>query len=123
MLNFLDKLGLPVKYAVIGFLIAIVWLVTSRAIGYDTGLSVLSTILAFMLGGYLAGGFARAWAKTADPNISARLRQLRRSTFGNCWPFCPLEISWSFLIEQMRAQPASQSQRLLKAVQEQVPGV
>lgn len=55
MLNFLDKLGLPVKYAVIGFLIAIVWLVTSRAIGYDTGLSVLSTIFAFMLGGYFGG--------------------------------------------------------------------
>lgn len=55
MFNFLDKLGLPIKYAFVGFLVAIVWLVFSQAIGFDTGLGWLATILAFLLGGYFGG--------------------------------------------------------------------
>lgn len=55
MLSFLDRLGLPIKYAFIGFLIAIIWLVFSQVVGYDTGLGWPATILAFVIGGYFGG--------------------------------------------------------------------
>lgn len=58
MFAFLDGLGLPVKYAVIGFAVGIAWLGIAALIGYESDSSPLAMLAAFT-GGGLVGGYLR----------------------------------------------------------------
>lgn len=58
MFKFLDKYGLPVKYAVIGLCGGIIWLIIASLIQYKTAAGPLATVAAVTIGGF-AGGFIR----------------------------------------------------------------
>ncbi len=57
MFDFLNKYGLPVKYAVIGLLGGVLWLIIANIIGYETHNQVAG-LIAFTVGGAI-GGYIR----------------------------------------------------------------
>jgi hypothetical protein len=61
MFESLNWLGLPVKYAVIGFIGGLIWLLIAALIGYDSAISGPVTLLALTFGGFI-GGVIRRWA-------------------------------------------------------------
>lgn len=58
MFKFLDKYGLPVKYAVIGFFGGVIWLIIASLIQFQSAAGPLATLAAVTIGGF-AGGFIR----------------------------------------------------------------
>ncbi len=58
MFKFLDKYGLPVKYAIIGFFGGVIWLVIAYLIQYQSAAGPLATLVALAVGGFV-GGFIR----------------------------------------------------------------
>lgn len=55
---FLDSLGLPLKYGVLGLLAGLAWLLFAALIGYESD-SAPRAMLAAFTGGGIAGGYLR----------------------------------------------------------------
>ncbi len=64
MLEKLDRFGLPVKYAVIGFLGALLWLLINVAMGKPLDGNAIATFIGFTLGGYIGGAIRKRRGKT-----------------------------------------------------------
>jgi hypothetical protein len=65
MFSFLDGLGLPLKFAVIGFVAGVLWLGIAAMIGYESDSSPLAMLGAFT-GGGLVGGYLRQRSGRSD---------------------------------------------------------
>ena len=58
MFQFLDRFGVPVKYAILAFTGGVIWLIISNLIDYQSGLGPLGLLASVTIGGF-AGGFLR----------------------------------------------------------------
>jgi hypothetical protein len=58
MFSALDRYGLPVKYAIIGFVAGVIWLLVRGVFGFESDSGPVMMLAAFTIGG-LAGGWLR----------------------------------------------------------------
>lgn len=58
MFRALDRFGLPVKYALMGVIGGVIWLIIAKLINYQSALGVFGTLASLAVGGFI-GGYIR----------------------------------------------------------------